>query len=149
MSTWKEDRKIKNVNVQNKVPLCQEELVSGSSLSLHQVGVLMPHFAWGQERIAEALLPVGPGWQSPERVLMAWPPMLTALPFTALLPHSLLHMSSTKSKAGRHFHTKEHECCIIRMEKRQHPILTWVTPTARVSSVVRGCAGEEDIWWFV
>lgn len=128
------------------MPLRQVELVSGSSLSPHQEKVLMPHFAWAQERIAEALPPTGPGWQSPEHPTGAWAHGLTyeiALPSTALLPHSLLHMSWIKSKAGIRFHTKEHECCIIRMGKRQHPILTCVTPTARVSSVVRAVLGRK------
>lgn len=130
------------------MPPSREELISGSSLS---------YLRW--ELWRSALDGARRGFQkrsyllawadrvqgiSQECVPMAWPHVLTTLLYTGLLPGSLLHGSWTMSKAGRHFHAKEHEYCIIQTGKRWHPILIWVTPVVGTS---QGLYWEQDIWW--
>lgn len=44
-------------------------------------------------------------------------------------------------KLTRHFHTKEHKCCIIWISEEATPILTGVLPAVRMSSLSGTCWG--------
>lgn len=134
--------------------LCWGELVPGSRLSLPQVGVLMLHFGWGQERISEVLLPAGLGQLRTKHPTagcahsLTWPLVLTTLfsSVAALIfpPCELNQVWSRKTFPLNRTWMLHHS-----NRKGMPPLSTWVTPAVGMGWTA--CQGnmtfEHDISW--